>query len=93
MLLEPRVRSIRPDGEAPSPKGFQRIATFDLVLGPSVTMNNLRLVKTPSGGMHAYPPEDKHGQRSADFAPAFRDIIADLAAKELESLNERTTGA
>ncbi|RJT42064.1 hypothetical protein D3227_05180 [Mesorhizobium waimense] len=84
-LLEPRVRQIRATGEDPSPKGFQRIATFDLELGPAVTMHDLRLVKTPSGGLHAYPPDSKHGTKCADFAPTFRDQIADLAAKALES--------
>jgi hypothetical protein len=79
-----RIRRIRATAEAPSPKGFERVAVFDLELGPDVTLNGLRLVRTPSGGLQAYPPDTRDGSRTAAFAPALRDQIAHLAAAALE---------
>jgi hypothetical protein len=84
MLLEPRIRAIRAAGENPSPRGFQCVAKFDLEIGPDITLLGLRLVRTPSGGLQAYPPDIRDGTRSAAFAPAFRDQVAALAALSLE---------
>ncbi|TIN10403.1 hypothetical protein [Mesorhizobium sp.] len=83
MQLEPRILFIKETGESPSPKGFRRIALFDVAFGSDFTAHDWRLVETPSGGVHAYAPDLKNGTKSADLAPVFRDKIADLAAKAL----------
>ncbi|MEI5682335.1 MULTISPECIES: hypothetical protein [unclassified Mesorhizobium] len=83
--MEPAIRHFRAAGESPSPKGFQRIATFDLELGSAITLHGLRLVKTPSGRLEIYPPDRQDGRRCASLAPAFRDQISQLAAHHMES--------
>ncbi|MBZ9980416.1 hypothetical protein LB521_04545 [Mesorhizobium sp. BR-1-1-8] len=83
MQLEPRILFIRETGESPSPKGFRKIALFDVAFGDGFTAHDWRLVETPTGGVHAYAPDLKNGAKSADLAPAFRDLIADLAVKAL----------
>jgi hypothetical protein len=84
-MLEPKIQRLKVAGESPSPNGFHRVATFDVELTPDLTLLGCRLVKTPSGGLQAYPPDAKHGSRSAALSPAFRDHIADIAALALES--------
>ncbi|MER8481189.1 hypothetical protein [Mesorhizobium sp. M1322] len=90
MQLEPSIRSIWATGEDPSPKGFRRVAMFDMTFGDSVTVHDWRLILTPSGAYHAYAPDLKNGVHSADLAPAFRDHIAQLAVTALEIQNERS---
>lgn len=90
MQLEPKIVFIKETGEAPSPKGFRKIALFDIAFGGDFTAHDWRLVETPTGGVHVYSPDLKNGTKSADLAPVFRDKIADLAIKALGAKLART---
>jgi len=88
-MIDPTIKSFRAAGETSSPSGFQKVAEFDVALGPDLTIHRWRLIRTPSGRLESYPPTRTDGQSSASVAPAFRAHISELAAEYLESPLDR----